>query len=73
MPDGAFYVWADCRAYADDSWDFALRMMKQAHVALTPGKDFGPAHAKAHVRISFATALPELEETLRRLARELRR
>jgi aspartate/methionine/tyrosine aminotransferase len=73
VPDGAFYVWADCRAYADDSWDFAMRMMKQAHVALTPGKDFGPAHAKAHVRLSFATALPELEETVRRLARELRR
>ena len=72
MPDGAFYVWADCRAHADDSWDFVMRMMKQAHVALTPGKDFGPEHARAHVRLSFATALPELEETVRRLARELR-
>lgn len=72
MPDGAFYVWADCRAHADDSWDFAMRMMKQAHVALTPGKDFGPAHAQAHVRLSFATSLPQLEETVHRLARELR-
>ncbi|HEX7638274.1 MAG TPA: pyridoxal phosphate-dependent aminotransferase [Burkholderiaceae bacterium] len=71
-PDGAFYVWADCRAHAGDSWDFALRMMRAAHVALTPGKDFGPAHARAHVRLSFATALPQLEETVRRLARELR-
>jgi aspartate/methionine/tyrosine aminotransferase len=71
VPDGAFYVWADCRAHAPDSWDFVMRMMKQAHVALTPGKDFGPAHAQAHVRLSFATALPELEETVRRLAREL--
>ena len=71
-PDGAFYVWADCRAHGDDSWDFAMRMMKSAHVALTPGKDFGPAHARAHVRLSFATALPALEETVRRLGRELR-
>jgi aspartate/methionine/tyrosine aminotransferase len=73
VPDGAFYVWADCRAFADDSWDFVMEMMQRAHVALTPGKDFGPAHAKAHVRLSFATALPELEETVRRLARELGR
>ncbi len=73
QPDGAFYVWADCRAFADNSWDFALRMMREAHVALTPGKDFGPAHANAHFRLSFATSLPQLEETVRRLRRELHR
>jgi len=72
VPDGAFYVWADCRAHADDSWDFVMQMMRRAHVALTPGKDFGPAHAKAHVRLSFATSLAQLEETVLRLGRELR-
>ena len=72
VPDGAFYVWADCRAYADDSWDFVMNAMQQAHVALTPGKDFGPTHAKAHFRLSFATSLAQLEETVRRLRRELR-
>ena len=71
-PDGAFYVWADCRAHADDSWEFSMRMMKNAHVALTPGKDFGPTHAAAFVRLSFATGQTQLEETVRRLARELR-
>lgn len=71
-PDGAFYVWADCRNYADDSWDFVMDMMQRAHVALTPGKDFGPAHAKAHFRLSFATSLTQLEETVHRLRRELR-
>jgi aspartate/methionine/tyrosine aminotransferase len=73
VPDGAFYVWADCRRFADDSWDFALRMMRSAHVALTPGKDFGPAHASAYLRLSFATAMPSLQETVARLARELGR
>jgi aspartate/methionine/tyrosine aminotransferase len=72
VPDGAFYVWADCRAYADDSWDFVMKMMQTAHVALTPGKDFGPAHAKTHFRLSFATSLAQLEETVHRLQRELR-
>jgi aspartate/methionine/tyrosine aminotransferase len=70
-PDGAFYVWADCSAYSDDSWDFVMRMMRQAHVALTPGKDFGPRHAGAHFRLSFAASMPILEETVRRLGRTL--
>jgi aspartate/methionine/tyrosine aminotransferase len=73
IPDGAFYVWADCRRFADNSWDFAMQMMRTAHVALTPGKDFGPAHASAYFRLSFATAMPQLQETVRRLARELGR
>ncbi|MEO5689683.1 MAG: pyridoxal phosphate-dependent aminotransferase [Burkholderiaceae bacterium] len=73
VPDGAFYVWADCRRFGGNSWDVAMQLMKTAHVALTPGKDFGPAHANAHVRLSFATAMPQLQETVRRLARELDR
>ena len=73
VPDGAFYVWANCQAFADNSWDFTMQMMQRAHVALTPGKDFGPVHANAHFRLSFATSLPHLEETVRRLGRELDR
>jgi aspartate/methionine/tyrosine aminotransferase len=73
VPDGAFYVWADCRRFATSSWDFAMQMMQTAHVALTPGKDFGPAHANTYFRLSFATAMPQLEETVRRLSRELDR
>ncbi|MET0383966.1 MAG: pyridoxal phosphate-dependent aminotransferase [Burkholderiaceae bacterium] len=71
-PDGAFYVWADCSAYASDSWDFVMQMMNRAHVALTPGKDFGPTHAAAHFRLSFAASMAQLEETVLRLQRELR-
>jgi aspartate/methionine/tyrosine aminotransferase len=73
VPDGAFYVWADCRRFAPASWDFAMRLMRTAHVALTPGKDFGPAHANTYIRLSFAASMPQLQETLRRLARELDR
>jgi aspartate/methionine/tyrosine aminotransferase len=71
VPDSAFYVWADCRRHATGSWDFAMRMMQTAHVALTPGKDFGPAHANTYFRLSFATSMPQLQETVRRLTREL--
>jgi aspartate/methionine/tyrosine aminotransferase len=70
VPDGAFYVWFDCSRYHASSWDFCVDMMQRAHVALTPGRDFGPAQAGRFVRLSFASALPELQTALARLARE---
>jgi aspartate/methionine/tyrosine aminotransferase len=72
MPDGAFYVWADCSAHSASSWDFCFDMMQRAHVALTPGRDFGPHAADQFVRLSFASSLPHLEQALSRLARVLR-
>ena len=71
QPDGAFYVWFDCSRYSTSSWDFCFQMMERAHVALTPGRDFGPAQAERFVRLSFASALPVLEASVSRLAREL--
>ncbi|MBX3602885.1 MAG: pyridoxal phosphate-dependent aminotransferase [Rubrivivax sp.] len=72
-PDGAFYAWADCSAHAASSWDFCRELMRRAHIALTPGRDFGPAHAERFLRLSFASARPLLEQALARLARELAR
>jgi aspartate/methionine/tyrosine aminotransferase len=70
-PDGAFYVWADCSRHGAGSWDFCLDMMQRAHVALTPGRDFGPAAAERYLRLSFASSLPSLQQALARLRREL--
>jgi aspartate/methionine/tyrosine aminotransferase len=72
VPDGAFYVWADCSAFSDSSWDFCFDMMKRAHVALTPGRDFGPHAADRYLRLSFASSMEELEQALLRLQRALR-
>ncbi len=71
-PDGAFYVWFDCSRHSADSWDFCFDLMHRAHVALTPGRDFGPAQASRFVRLSFASSMAELEAAVARLARELR-
>jgi aspartate/methionine/tyrosine aminotransferase len=70
-PDGAFYAWADCSAHAASSWDLCHRLVDEAHVVLHPGRDFGPAHAERHLRLSFASAAPQLELALQRLARTL--
>ena len=72
VPDGAFYVWADCSAHSASSWDFCFDMMRRAHLALTPGRDFGPAAASRFLRLSFASSMPQLQSALARLARELR-
>jgi len=74
-PDGAFYVWADCSRFLTPampgSWEFSFEMMRRAHVALTPGRDFGPAAAGRFVRLSFASSMAQLEAAVARLTREL--
>ena len=48
-------------------------MMRRAHVALTPGRDFGRADPERWLRLSFASSRESLEEALHRLRRELGR
>jgi len=72
MPDGAFYAWADCSAASSmlgcpDSWDFAFALMQRAHVAVTPGRDFGHADTERFVRFSTANSLSALQEAVQRL------
>ena len=72
MPDGAFYAWADCSAHCQrlglkDSWDFAFAAMRQAHVAITPGRDFGQAETAHFVRFSTANSMGELQTAIARL------
>jgi aspartate/methionine/tyrosine aminotransferase len=67
VPQGAFYLYADCSRFTDDSQAFALRLLEQAGVAITPGLDFGSHRAARHVRFSYATTLDNLREGVTRL------
>ena len=71
LPDGAFYAYADCSAHSANSWDFAFELMHSAHVALTPGRDFGRHDPARWLRLSFASSRDKLEEALHRLQRVL--
>ena len=71
LPDGAFYAYADCSAHSPDSWAFAFDLMDRAHVALTPGRDFGRHEPARWLRLSFASSRDRLEEALHRLQRVL--
>lgn len=68
-PDGAFYVWIDCAEVAPDSMTFAERLLEEAWVSIVPGHDFGTHEADRYLRLSYATARPQLEEAVRRIAR----
>ena len=76
LPDGAFYAWADCSAVCArlgirDSWDFAFQVLQQAHVAITPGRDFGVADTGHFVRFSSASSMEVLRAAIGRLERML--
>ncbi|MCW2311715.1 pyridoxal phosphate-dependent aminotransferase [Rhodoferax antarcticus] len=72
MPDGAFYAWANCEAACDKlgvqgSWDLAFALMNRAHVAVTPGRDFGHADTGHFIRLSTANSMAQLQEAVSRL------
>ncbi len=71
MPDGAFYAWADCTAHSPSSWDFCFDMMRRAHVAITPGRDFGHHGTERFVRLSYASSMAQLHEAVERLGKVL--
>jgi len=66
-PAGAFYALADARHVDPDSRRLAFRLLEEAHVAVTPGVDFGP-YAEGFLRFSYAVSEETLEEALERLA-----
>src|SRR6516225_6250322 len=69
--DGAFYLYADVSDFTSDSFEFAKRMLEQAHVAATPGVDFDPFHGRSFIRFSYARSADDMREAVARLARWL--
>jgi len=74
-PTGAFYVFADarphCQARGLSSYDLAFDILEKAHVAVTPGSDFGPG-GEGFLRLSYAAPYHRLAEGLNRLERYLK-
>jgi aspartate/methionine/tyrosine aminotransferase len=70
-PQGAFYVYADCSAFTDDSFALAGRLLEETGVAVTPGADFGTSQPERHLRFAYTTGLERLQEGVRRIGRFL--
>jgi aspartate/methionine/tyrosine aminotransferase len=41
--------------------------MRSAHVAVTPGRDFGRVGSERYIRLSYASSMDRLELAVRRL------
>lgn len=68
LPQGAFYLYAGCGRFSDDSFAFAAQLLEKTGVAITPGVDFGSYQPHRHLRFSYTTSLPNLQEAVRRLS-----
>jgi len=66
-PDGAFYLYADCSRFSEDSYQFSNDLLEHAGVAITPGIDFGSHQPGRHVRFAYTTTLDNLQEGISRL------
>lgn len=66
-PQGAFYLYANCSRFTDDSDTFCRRLLEEAGVAVTPGKDFGSSDPAHHLRFAYTTSLERLQEGVRRI------
>jgi aspartate/methionine/tyrosine aminotransferase len=71
-PEGAFYIYAGIERFATDSGKFALDVLDQAGVAITPGKDFGANRAEHYVRFAYTRSMSDLQEGVQRLGKFLR-
>ncbi|RKN75809.1 aminotransferase class I/II-fold pyridoxal phosphate-dependent enzyme [Paenibacillus ginsengarvi] len=67
-PEGAFYAFPSIASTGFSSEQFALRLLKEAKVAVVPGHVFGTG-GEGFVRCSYATSLVDLERALERIGR----
>lgn len=67
LPDGAFYIYADCSRFSDDADAFTRDVLEATGVVMTPGLDFGTRDVQRYIRVSYATSMENLQEAVRRL------
>jgi aspartate/methionine/tyrosine aminotransferase len=72
LPDGAFYVYADCSRFSEDADAFTRDVLQATGVVMTPGLDFGTQDVQRYIRVSYATSMENLEEAVHRLATYLK-
>jgi aspartate aminotransferase len=64
-PEGAFYAFVGALGNGDDI-AFTERLLKEAHIVVTPGSAFGRA-GKGYVRFSFAASMRDILEAMDRI------
>ena len=63
-PQGAFYIYANCERFTDDSFNWVKKLLNEQGVALTPGIDFGTHLANKHCRFAYTQSMEKLERAV---------
>lgn len=66
-PDGAFYIYANCSKFTDDSFAFAHDILEKTGVVITPGADFSDIDPHHFVRFAYTTDLAKLKRGVEKL------
>jgi aminotransferase len=64
-PAGSFYIFPSIKKFGMSSFDFSLKLVQDAGVAVVPGSAFS-SYGEGYVRISYAYSMETLEEGLNR-------
>jgi len=67
-PRGAFYAFPSIKVTGMTSEEFAEKLLLEEKVAVVPGTAFGQ-YGEGYLRCCYATALPDIEEALKRMGR----
>ncbi|MCM3719604.1 aminotransferase A [Fictibacillus phosphorivorans] len=60
-PNGAFYLFIPVLQFGLSSYQFALNLLRQEHIAVVPGDAFSTL-GEGYIRISYAASLEQLEK-----------
>jgi len=66
-PEGAFYIYANCSRFTEDSFQFAKDLLERQGVAVTPGKDFGNNRENCHIRFAYTASIAKITTGIERL------
>jgi aminotransferase len=69
-PTGAFYVFPYIGQFGMSSFDFAMKLVQEAGLAVVPGSAFSE-YGEGYIRLSYAYSMETLIEACDRLERFL--
>jgi len=72
-PQGAFYIYANCERFTDDTFSWVKQLLNEQGVAITPGIDFGTHQANKHCRFAYTLSLELLEQVVEKIESFVRR
>ncbi len=72
MPYGAFYTFSNIKGIHDNSFQFAYDVLKQAKVAVMPGREFG-RFGEGYIRCSYATDYKIIVQAMDRLEKYVKK